>query len=88
MGGGRLGLAELLATKICTLALTVRLFSKPFHVLKICMIFHRDWGPYAHWGQTTIGYHKNLFFLISCEDSTQRILNFSYEKMKVIVSDW
>jgi len=62
MGGGRLGLAELLATKICTLALTVRLFSKPFHVLKICMVFHRDWGPYAHWGQSTIGYHKNVFF--------------------------
>jgi len=62
MGGGRLGLAELLATKICTLALTVRLFSKPFHVLNICMVFHRCWGPYAHWGQTTIGYHKNLFF--------------------------
>jgi hypothetical protein len=70
MGGGRLGLAELLATKICTLALTVRLFSKPFYVLKICMVFHRGWGPYAHWCQTTIGYHKNLFFLISCENPT------------------
>jgi len=42
MEGGRLGLAELPATRTCTLALTVRLTSDPCRSLKDNSVYHRN----------------------------------------------
>ncbi len=55
MEGGRLGLAELLATRTCTLALTVRLTSDPYHSLKDNSVYHRNQlGACMQWVQAAI----------------------------------